>query len=129
MRVMPLAAAMILLLSLGCHPGPVVDTGPKPPAVGGTIAGIVSTETNTAVTGRRVTAIESTTGTRYEATTGANGGYTIKVPEGTYRLEVELRSGEKLAKKPDDTQINNGDLDPGRDFTITAGAPAPRTRT
>ena len=121
MRVMPLAAAMILLLSLGCHPGPVVDTGPRPPAVGGTIAGIVSTETNTAVTGRRVTAIESTTGTRYEATTGANGGYTIKVPEGNYRLELQLQAGERIVKAPDDVRIDKSDVDSHRDFVITGG--------
>ncbi len=70
-----------------------------------------------------MTAINVRTGSRHAATTAGNGGYTIKVPEGTYRLEIELRAGEKLAKKPEDTQINNGDLDPGRDFTITVGAP------
>jgi hypothetical protein len=70
--------------------------------------------------------IDVRTGSRHTATTAANGGYTIKVPEGTYRLEIELRSGEKLAKKPDDTRINNGDLDPGRDFTITVGSLDPR---
>jgi hypothetical protein len=53
-----------------------------------------------------------------------NGGYTIKVPEvGRYRIEVELREGEVVAKGPGETDINNGDLDPGRDFEITA-APA-----
>jgi len=99
-------------------------------SAGGTIAGIVSAiDSAVAVPGRTVTAIDVRTGSRHTAITAANGGYTIKVPEGTYRLEIELRSGERLAKKPDDTRINNGDLDPGRDFTITVGAPAPRTRT
>ena len=45
-------------------------------------------------------------------TIAVNGGYTIKVPEGTYRLELELRASETLGKKPDDTHVNNGDLDP-----------------
>lgn len=101
-----------------CHPGPVLSPGSKM-AVGGTIAGIVSTDTNAAVTDRRVTAIDTTTGARYEATTGANGGYTIKVPEGTYRLEVQLLSGEVVAKQPAETRINKSDLDPRRDFTIS----------
>jgi hypothetical protein len=57
-------------------------------------------------------------GARFEATTGANGGYTIKVPEGTYRLEVELHPGEVVLKQPDQTRINKSDLDPQRDFTI-----------
>jgi hypothetical protein len=117
------------LIAVACHPNhPVV--GGKSMSVGGTIAGVVSaTDSTVAVPGRTVTAIDVRTGSRHTATTGANGGYTIKVPEGTYRLEIELRSGEKLAKKPDDTRIDNGDLDPGRDFTITAGSLAPRTRT
>ena len=99
--------------------GPSRAGGPKQP-VGGTIAGIVSTETKAAVIGRKVTAIETTTGTKYDATTGANGGYTIQVPEGTYKLEVELKPGETVAKQPNETRINRSDLDPHRDFVITA---------
>jgi len=67
-----------------------------------------------------VTAIETTNGSRYDTTTATNGGYTIRVPEGTYRIEIELRAGEALAKQPDTTRINNSDLDSGRDFVITA---------
>jgi len=105
-----------------CHPGPVLSPGSKM-AVGGTIAGIVSTDTNAAVTDRRVTAIDTTSGARFEATTGANGGYTIKVPEGTYRLELELRPGEVVTKQPAETKINKSDLDPRRDFTISVKPP------
>ena len=118
MRYAPLTLALLIGLTAACHPGPVVET--KPNAAGGTIAGMVSTADSTvAVPGRKVTAIEVSKGTRFDATTGTNGGYTIKVPEGTYRLEVELRPTETLAKRPDETQVNNGDLDPGRDFVIT----------
>lgn len=111
----------MLLTSAGCHPGPVVDTGPKPGGVGGTIAGIVSTESKVAVPSRTVTAIDTQTGARFDATTGPNGGYTIKVPQGTYRLELELRPGEKVVKQPGETRINRSDLDPQRHFVITAG--------
>jgi Carboxypeptidase regulatory-like domain len=117
-----------LISTVACHPGPII--GAKSVSAGGTIAGIVSTtDSAVAVPGRTVTAINVRTGSRHTATTAGNGGYTIKVPEGTYRLEIELRSGEKLTKKPDDTSVTNGDLDPGRDFTISAGSLAPRTRT
>ena len=69
-----------------------------------------------------VTAINTATNAKYESTTAANGGYTIKVPEeGRYRIEVELRDGEVVAKGPGETVVNNGDLDPGRDFEITVG--------
>ena len=118
--MMRLTNALLLcavVLAAACHPGPVLSPGSKM-AVGGTIAGIVSTDTKAAVPDRKVTAIETTTGARYEATTGANGGYTIKVPEGTYRLEVQLMSGEVVAKQPAETKINKSDLDPRRDFTI-----------
>lgn len=118
MRCVPLVLALVGGLSAACHPGPVIDTNPN--RVGGTIAGIVTTADSTvAVPGRTVTAIEVANGSRFDATTAANGGYTIKVPEGTYRIEIELRGSESLAKRPDQTKINNGDLDPHRDFVIT----------
>ena len=118
MRCLPVLLAFVVGLSAACHPGPVIDTNPN--RVGGTIAGIVTTSDSTvAVPGRKVTAVEVGNGSKYDATTAANGGYTIKVPEGTYRIEIELRSGEALAKQPDQTHISNGDLDPHRDFVIT----------
>jgi hypothetical protein len=119
MRILHMLLAVGALVSTSCHPGPVIGSDPRPPAVGGTIAGIVSRDTNAAVAGRRVTAINTATGARFEATTGANGGYTIKVPEGTYRLEIDLQPGETLAKQPGETRVNSSDLDPRRDFVIT----------
>jgi hypothetical protein len=110
----------LLAVSVGCHPfrGPVI--GGTEQKVGGTIAGIVSaSDGTTALTSRKVTAINTATQARYDATTAANGGYTIKVPEGTYRIEVELRPGESLSKQPGETHITNGDLDPKRDFVVT----------
>jgi hypothetical protein len=117
-RILKLLSAFIVLAAIGCHPGPVAGPDPKTSA-SGTIAGIVSTDTNTAVAGRKVTAVNTQSGTRYEATTGVNGGYTIKVPEGTYRVEVELLPGEAIAKQPGEIRVNRSDLDPGRDFVIT----------
>jgi hypothetical protein len=119
MKLLHLLLPCTLVMLVGCHPGPIVDTGPKPAAVGGTIAGIVSTDTNAAVAGRKVTAVNSATGARFDATTGTNGGYTIKVPEGTYRLEIELRAAEAIVKQPEETRVNRSDLDPQRHFVIT----------
>jgi hypothetical protein len=123
MRLRRLVIALAVLAPTGCHPGPVVGTGPRPAVVGGTIAGTVSAEGNAPLAGRKVTAIDTSTGTRHEATTGTNGGYTIKVPQGTYRLEVELRAGERVVKRPDETRIDTSDLDTGRDFVISGGRP------
>ena len=123
MRVGALLLCCVALASAACHPGPVVNAGAKQPSVGGTIAGVVTTaDPLVALPGRKVTAIETTSGSRYDTTTANNGGYTIQVPEGRYHLDVELRAGEMLAKRPDDTRINNGDLDPRRDFVISAAA-------
>jgi hypothetical protein len=109
----------VLLIS-ACHPGPVLNTGDEM-RVGGTIAGTVSSAGGTvALSARKVTATNIATGATFDASTSVTGGYTIKVPGGTYRLQVELHGGETLAKQPEDTQVNNGDLDPGRDFQITA---------
>jgi hypothetical protein len=108
-----------LILVAACR-GPVITTDPGLTA-GGTIAGIVrATAGSVPLVTRRVTVINASTGARFETTTGVNGGYTIKVPDqGRYRIEVELRDGEVLAKRPNETEINNGDLDSGRDFEIT----------
>ncbi|MCA1560023.1 MAG: carboxypeptidase-like regulatory domain-containing protein [Acidobacteria bacterium] len=111
--------AFSLFTAAGCHPGPIIDTGPKPPSVGGTIAGIASTDSNAVLPTRKVTAINTQTGARFDATTGTNGGFTIKVPEGTYRLEIELRPGETVVKQPGETRINKSDLDPQRNFVIS----------
>ena len=119
MTKLHVALAVALLALTACHPGPVVGGSGNPPA-SGTIAGIVSTDGNAPVVGRKVTVIESSTGARFDATTGANGGYTIKVPPGTYRIEVELRGGERVAKAPDVTKVDKSDLDPHRDIVITA---------
>ena len=116
LSALPLLAALMLS---GCHGQPVVDTTPKA-SVGGTIAGIVSSDANAALANRKVTATERRDGNQgTDAMTATNGGYTIKVPEGTYKLEVELHEGEAVAKQPDQTHINNSDLDPHRDFVIT----------
>ena len=107
------------LLSAACHHQPVIDLGEKPPQVGGTIAGIVRSSGGTPLSARKVVATDTASGTKFEESTAVNGGYTIKVPSGTYRLEVELREGETLTTRPDPTQVNVGDLDGQRDFVVT----------
>ena len=124
---MKLASALLLacaVLWAACGPGPVGRPGPvvntQPNKVGGTIAGIVKTaDSSVAVPGRKVSVIDVKTGARHETTTAANGGYTIQVPEGTYRFEIDLRPGETLAKQPEQTHVGNSDLDTTRDFVIT----------
>ena len=115
-------AVLFVVVTLTCTAcrGAVITTDPDL-KVGGTIAGIVrATEGAVPLVTRKVTAVHAASGAKFETTTGVNGGYTIKVPqEGRYRIEVELRDGEVITKQPGETDVNNGDLDPGRDFEIT----------
>ena len=62
--------------------GPAYDPGPRPD-VGGSISGRVSASDGaTALSGRKVTAINVATGTRYDVSTSTTGGYTVRVPVG-----------------------------------------------
>ena len=124
MRGMMGLAVIVLLAGSSCMPrGPIIDTGSKPPNVGGTISGIVRAAGGMSLTGRKVTAINLSSGQRFEASTGTNGGYTIKVPVGKYKVEVELREGESLAEQPGETEISASDMDADRDFTIAVRPP------
>ena len=115
-----LLVVLLALGSTGCRTGiPIVDRGEKPPTQDGTIAGHVRTDSDAAVVTRVVRAVAVSTGQKFETTTNSAGTYTLKVPPGRYRLEVELRGGERLSKEPGETQINASDLDPGRNFVIT----------
>jgi Carboxypeptidase regulatory-like domain len=120
-----LLTTALLLSATACHHGRLMNGGQKQ-TVGGTIAGIVTaSDRGVPLAGRKVTAIDVASGARYDATTGINGGYTIQVPRGKYRLAVELRDGETVSKQPAETTITNSDLDAQRDFVVTAKAPQP----
>ena len=120
-RLTVTAVVLCLSLSGGCidmrHGRPIVG-GTVVPNPTGTIAGTVTSSAGTPLEGRRVSAIEVATGEHYEATTANNGGYTIKVPLGHYRLEVELRGRERLAQQPEQTHITTGDVDAQLNFVI-----------
>ena len=104
LRITYVIAAVMIVAAAGCAPEElVIDTGSKPPGVGGTVAGTVSASGTVPVAMRTVTSVEVSSGQRHEASTGSSGGYTIKLPSGRHRLEVELRAGEMLTKQPDPT--------------------------
>src|SRR5688572_14038936 len=114
-----LLATAALLLSFGCHPiRPVLDAGPKPD-VGGSISGTVTASNGAIALGaRRVAAINVDTGARFDVSPTPAGGYTVRVPAGMSRLEVQRRSGETLATQPEATEVDAGDLDAGRNFVV-----------
>ena len=118
-RRLGLLAAASLLLGACYTSRPAFDPSSKPPGQEGTLAGHVTTDSNAPVPGRIVRAVPVGDGAEpYETTTTGTGAYTMKVVPGRYRLEVELRQGERLVKEPGETKINPSDLDPGQDFVI-----------
>ena len=116
-----LVAALLLAIVAACAPrGPVIGRGDTPPGVGGTISGFVRASAgDSPLSARKVTAVNLATGERIETSTALNGGYTMKVAPGRYRLEVELREGEALASAPDNVEISSSDLDASRNFVLT----------
>lgn len=99
---------------------PVPGTGERSTATDGTLAGLVSTDGGkTGVSGRKVTATNTVTNARFDTTSATDGGYTLRLPAGRYAIDVELRTGERLDKRPEPTDVGAGDLDAGRDFVIT----------
>ena len=113
---------LLVVCVSACAPrGPIIDTGSRPADVGGTISGTVRLALDgPPLQGRRVTAVNLTSGQRIESSTAVNGGYTMKVPVGRYRLELELRPGETLTEQPSELEIGTSDLDASRNFVVTA---------
>jgi hypothetical protein len=115
------AMVLLLVLSSACidmrHGRPIVG-GTTVPNPTGTISGTVTNSAGAPLEARRVTAIDIATQMRYDATTANSGGYTMKVPLGHYRLEVELRGGEQLVRQPEETHITTADVDAQLNFVI-----------
>jgi hypothetical protein len=116
------AAFLVVLAAAGCRRGvPVVDVGPKPPVALGTITGIVrGPEGTSAVVGRSVEVVNVATGEKQSVTTGENGGFTIKLPAGKYRLDLPLRDGETIVKRPGIVDLGRGDIDSHIEFVVAS---------
>lgn len=113
-----------LLTAIACRRGaPVLDPGPKPPEMNGTISGRVTGVNDSArLVNRRVTIVSLDNGLKYTTSTSATGGFTMKVPPGHYRVEVALRPDEHLVKAPDVVSINPSDVDANLEFVVAVGA-------
>jgi hypothetical protein len=116
------AAVLAILVAAGaCRTGRAVyDSTPGDQTTPGTIAGILRAgEGGEPVAGRTITAIAlDDTSRRYSAITSVTGGFSIPVPPGKYRLEVELREGERVLRHPGTIDINKSDLDANREVII-----------
>jgi Carboxypeptidase regulatory-like domain len=118
-RPVVLAAILALLAGTACHANrPVWSATPGDSRTPGTIAGILKTPGGEPVAGRRVSAVGIETAQRYSAETNVNGGFSIHVPPGKYRLEPELREGETVVRDPGVINVNKSDTDANRDIVI-----------
>lgn len=105
---------------VACRQGvPVVDTTPQPQRADGTISGTVrGPEGTSPIDGRTVEVINLETGERQRTTTNNAGGFTFKVSPGRYRVELLLREGEILVKRPGVMSVNRSDVDAHADFVL-----------
>lgn len=123
--VVVLVAVIGGIAGVACRRGvPVLDPGAKPPTVDGTISGRLTTESDSSrLAGRRVEVVNVDTGERQAVSTSSNGGFTVKVPPGKYRVHVELRPGETIAQAPEAIDINPSDMDSDVVIVITGAPP------
>jgi len=121
------AGTMALLYVGACRRGaPAVDPGPKPPAPRGTITGLVHGPGDSALPGRTVEVVNVATGERHTATTASNGGFTIELPKGRYRLELPLQDGETIVKRPGSVDLDRGGIDSHLEFVVASARTAHR---
>jgi hypothetical protein len=106
-----------LLFGTGCRRGvPVADLAATDQ---GTISGTVrGPEAASPLAGRAVHVVNTATGERRTVRSASNGGFTVEVPAGRYRLELALRDGETLVKRPGIVDMDRGDVDRHVEFVL-----------
>ena len=119
MKRLAAVAAVLALFGVGCHTNrPLWSATPGDPRTPGTIAGILNTPGGEPVPGRRVDAIGVDTSQKYSAVTNVNGGFSIHVPPGKYRLAPDLQEGETVVRDPGVININKSDTDANLEIVI-----------
>ena len=112
-------AVLVLLAGAACRLGqPLLVSSSGDQTTPGTIGGIVSAVSGDRLADRGVHAVQVGTSQKFSAVTNVTGGFTIKVPPGEYRLEIELRPGEKVVRDPGVVHINKSDLDANLEIVV-----------
>jgi hypothetical protein len=98
---------------------PTVDTAPKLTRADGTISGSVrGAEASSPIKGRVVEAISVESGERQRVTTNTAGGFSFKLKPGRYRVELALRDGESVVKRPGVIDLSQGGANTQADFVV-----------
>jgi len=115
-----LVVAGLLVIGGACRQDrPVIDTTPGPSQADGTISGTVrGPEGTSPIDGRIVSVVNVDSGERQQTTTNNAGGFTFKVKPGKYRVELALRDGEVMMKRPSVISVNRSDVDAHADFVL-----------
>ena len=125
-------AVLVLLAGAGCRrASPVLEAGPQPGHAKVTINGTVrGPERAIAVDGRIVELVNLTTSERTRVATDEDGGYTVRVQPGDYRVELTLRDGEALVREPGVIHVNRAGGTADGDFVVgTSGSRVARPRS
>ena len=114
-----LSVCAVLVLA-ACRAGaPVTGGNAGAPPVMGTITGSVSSEDGKAgIQGRKVYAVNIDSGVRRSVVTSETGGYTLKVPPGKYRMELDLVEGEALVKDEGTFTVSASELQHDVDLRV-----------
>ena len=72
--------------------------------------------------GRTVEIFNTETGEKHTTTTSDTGGFTIQLPAGKYRLELPLKDGETIAKRPGVIDLGRGDIDSHVEFVLATAS-------
>jgi hypothetical protein len=115
--MLPAVLAAELSSGSGCHPHATI-VSVSSAAIGGTVAGVVTGPADVTLADRTVTMVNVETGERYQTATGQTGGFSLRVPAGTYRLMVQLRPGERLAEREPTILHATGDGEIHKDVTV-----------
>ena len=91
---------------------------PSKATITGTIRG---PEGTTAVDGRIVEVIDLSTQRRRRVTTNRDGGFSLSLGPGDYRVELTLREGEAIVRQPGVIHIGRTDSDADADADFVIG--------
>jgi hypothetical protein len=111
---------LILMTVAGCRRGvPAVDTSPTPGGAAATINGTVRGALGAGpVDGRLVDAVNVETGETQRVSTDTAGAFSFKLKPGRYRVELALRAGESVVRRPGIIDVNGSDAGVLADFVV-----------
>lgn len=102
-----------MLLGVACHQRvPALDLAVRGSDARSTLTGVIrASEGTRSLVGRDVQIVNMDTGARHTAQTGENGGFTIQLPAGKYQIDVPLRDGETVVKRPGVVRLDDGGVE------------------